>query len=601
MSSRCRSRTAAALLAGLAVLLGACTTVPYRSEPQVIRPVDNGGQAASPRSCVPKGALARTVVYSFLQLNAGANFDAARVCLTRNGRGQWAPASPVTIIENETVSNLHNGVVRVTGHAVGQLINGAYTPSLTGDGSGDSGPTYQVSFRMKMVYGQWRIDSVRPNGRVVTADQFENFQQRYLYFFDVALSQLVPVPLYTQITDPQELARWLVSGLAAGPPNGGNALATALPGQPQPESNQVTVSFPPNAGGLFVRIDIPGVSQLGGAILGRLAVQLAKTLQQAGAARIAITDQGTPVRIGAGTSFMPQDVLHNDNNPYEPQSTSGALYYLDNGALYQATGATSRKVRGPVGSGAYPLTSVAVTLPEGSQFLRIAGVRGIGAEKYLVVGDQQGPLRTTDPKLIGDLSRPAWAPGGAEVWVGDGHNLERVLVHGNTVQSVPIEGPLPPKSYITAVQLSPEGARVALVVSQSSASSRATGTLSQIWVGTVVRTGARVRVAGANPISPRGVHVNDVAWYDADKLFAIGSYVATGNSATFEVQVDGSYWTYHYPANLPGRPDSLTVQTNSYAVVAVGTSLWRQDGASWVSLLGGETGFAPGTDPIYIE
>lgn len=598
-----RRRGSAMLLAAVALLLGACTTVPNTSEPQVIRPVDNEGRLETPRTCVPNGALARTVVNSFLQLNAGANFDAARVCLTRNGQGQWAPNSTVTIIDNETISNLRKGVVRVTGREVGQLVNGVYNPSLAGDGSGDSGQLYPVSFRMKKVHRQWRIDSVQPNGRVVTADQFESFQQRYLYFFDVAETRLVPVPLYTQITDQQELARWLVSGLAAGPSNNpaNNALATALPGQAEPQSSQVTVSFPPNATGLYVRVDIPGVSKLGAATLGRLAVQLAKTLEQAGAARIAITDQGNPVRFGSGTSFTPQDVLHDGKNRYEPQPTPGYLYYLDNGALYQATGATSRPVPGPVGTGSYALNSVAVTLPEGSPSLRIAGVRGVGTEKYLLIGDQQGGLHTTSRKLSGDLSRPAWAPGGAEVWIGNGANLERVMVHGNSYQNVPIEPALPPKSYITAVQVSPEGARVALVVSASPVSSRATGTTSQIWVGTVVRTGARVRVADATPISPRGVHVNDVAWYDADKLFAIGSYVATGNFATFEVQVDGSLWTYHFPQNLPGRPDTLTVQADSVAVVAVGTSLWRQDGASWVSLLGGETGFVPGTDPIYIE
>jgi len=71
--------------------------------------------------------------------------------------------------------------------------------------------------------------------------------------------------------------------------------------------------------------------------------------------------------------------------------------------------------------------------------------------------------------------------------------------------------------------------------------------------------------------------------------------------ATFEVQVDGSLWTFHLPLNLPGRPTSLTAASNSVAVVAVGTSLWRQDGASWVSLFGGEGGFAPGMAPIYIE
>jgi hypothetical protein len=176
-----------------------------------------------------------------------------------------------------------------------------------------------------------------------------------------------------------------------------------------------------------------------------------------------------------------------------------------------------------------------------------------------------------------------------------------VLTRSRDVQNVPIEPPLAQKTYITAVRLSPEGARIAMVVSQSPASNPDIGTPSEIWVGTIVRAGGRVRVAGLTQISPPDVHVNDVAWYDADKLFAIGSYTATGNFATFEVQADGSLWTFHLPVNLPGRPTSLTAASNSVAVVAVASSLWRQDGASWVALLGGEGGFAPGTNPIYIE
>jgi hypothetical protein len=521
------------------------------------------------------------------------------VCLTPNAQAQWAPNPTVTIVDNQTISNLRKGKVRVTGREVGQLINGAYKPALAGDGTGDSGTPLTVSFHMAKLRGQWRINGVQPNGRVVTTDQFEDFQQRYLYFFDVAETKLVPVPLYTQITDPQDLARWLMSGLAAGPDS--NALATALP--PQPEPTQIRVFFPPGDTGLSVRVDMPGVSQLTGATLGRLAVQLAKTLEQADVTRIAISDQGAPVHIRGSTSFTPQAVLNLGANPYEaqPPNGSGSLFYLDNGALHQTVGASSRPVAGPVGQGVYALTSAAVTLPDGSPNFRIAGVRGIGAHKYLLIGGQYGPLQATKPRLTGDLSRPAWAPGSGEVWIGNGHKLERVLARSRDVQDIPIEPALPSKWYINAVRISPEGARIAMVVSEAPASDPTVNSRSQIWVGTIVRTGGRVRVAGATQISPPGVHVNDVAWYDADKLFAIGSYITTGNFATFEVQVDGSLWTFHLPLNLPGRPTSLTAASNSVAVVAVGTSLWRQDGASWVSLFGGEGGFAPGMAPIYIE
>jgi Tol biopolymer transport system component len=92
----------------------------------------------------------------------------------------------------------------------------------------------------------------------------------------------------------------------------------------------------------------------------------------------------------------------------------------------------------------------------------------------------------------------------AEVWIGDGPNLYR-LSRAGALHSVPVDTAVGKvNGRVTAVRLSPEGSRVALVLTASDHT-------SQIYVGSVVRSSSDVRVANLTPVSPQGVAVRDVA------------------------------------------------------------------------------------------
>lgn len=603
MRGAAKARRLWVVLSALCALVSAgCTTVPKAADPEIVRPIDNSTPTQPPSSC-PHNAIARAVVLYVLQQTILPDSQAAEDCMTQSARHDLAASQKITIIDNPTVSNLGNGAVAVVGTEMGTIgDNGAYTPSLSGDGSGTDGTSYPVSYGMKRIHGQWRINSISPRGAVITNEQFASYQQRDLYFFDLSEQHLVPVPLYTEISSPEGLVRWLVSGLAVGPGDD-QALTSSLPTQTDPTRVRVTFDHPDlaEAGALPVTVDIPGASQLGPLAREQLAAQLSQTLVQADVTRIGITDRGAPVPVDSAPTFAPQNILDGKAARYLPISTSGALYFMNNGALYQGVSSTSQPVPGAVGAGAYPnLTSVAVTLPQGTSRLSLAGVGGDGPHKYLDIGTQYRLVRVRG--VSGDLSRPAWSPSGDDVWVGKGRSLVCVNVHTHKAQSVQMDfGDAVHEPDIVAVRISPEGARIALVLSTTPASSTSPKSLtstSQIWVGTIVRVGNRLRVSGLNAISPQGVHVTDVAWYDANNLFAIGTYVASGLDGVFEVQVDGSAWTFHEPTNLPPHPDSLTVAANATPVVSVGDSLWRQDGSGWVGLLGEYTS---GTNPVYIE
>jgi hypothetical protein len=145
---------------------------------------------------------------------------------------------------------------------------------------------------------------------------------------------------------------------------------------------------------------------------------------------------------------------------------------------------------------------------------------------------------------------------------------------------------------VLSVRLSPEGSRVAMVVSGAGGS-------AQLYIGSVVRGAGAVSIDGLVPISPQGVVVRDVAWLDSFKLFAIGYLVGSQDSRTFETGADGSEWTNQTIGNLPSPPDTVTASTASNVWVSANNYVWQQSGSSWVSP--GPTGQTPGSAPVYLE
>jgi dipeptidyl aminopeptidase/acylaminoacyl peptidase len=180
-----------------------------------------------------------------------------------------------------------------------------------------------------------------------------------------------------------------------------------------------------------------------------------------------------------------------------------------------------------------------------------------------------------------------------EVWIGDDSDLKRVTGPGRkAVQTVALNVSQGKASgQVTAVRISPDGGRVALVLTAAGS--------SQIYIGNIVRNNNQVSVNGLTPISPQGVAVTDVAWNDQLKLFATGrDLLAGGEGQVYEVQCDGSIWNSRGNFELPGTPETVTAASGSEAVVSVGDTLWQQQGSTWQGLLNGEN---VGTNPVYLE
>ena len=265
------------------------------------------------------------------------------------------------------------------------------------------------------------------------------------------------------------------------------------------------------------------------------------------------------------------------------------MYFVHEGAVFQESG---RRIPGKVGLGGYDLTSVAVTTAPSSGALQVAGIRGSGSDKTLDMPNPAVPGALVATTVHGDLSRPSWAPGRHEVWIGNGSDLERVT-GPRSVQNVALNVSSGKASgTVAAVRISPDGGRVALVLK--------TAESSQIYIGTIVRNANQVSVENLQPISPQGVRVTDVAWNDELRLFATGLDTISGDvfGQVYEVQCDGSLWTSRGSGGLPGTPQSVTAAADSEAVVSVGNSIFQQQGSTWSALLDGES---EGTNPVYLE
>ncbi|MDT4894254.1 MAG: hypothetical protein QOE97_3289 [Pseudonocardiales bacterium] len=567
-------------LAAAAAVLSACTGVPTSSAPEVVSTLGAAAPSQSATITPTADADARTIVAEFLAANASddPHHVAAHAFLAPEAVQRWSDTT-VTVVDSVQVGNFIDGVVNVTGRRIGTVnAAGIFAPDPLGSGGG-GGERQPFPFGFTKVKGQYRISSLK-NGLIIADTQFQRtYQQRTLYYFDLAEKYLVPDPRYTALTDGPLLANWLVGQLADGPrPELQSAVTSELPADIDPARVTVTAASP-------AQVNVAGAAALDPAVRNRLAAQLAVTLQPAVVGGLSIVDSGRPVPVPAvgGDTFSASEF----DSVLPPSSTQPpALYYIANGGVVDVQHAA---IRGAVGSGDYHLTSVALARIGGSADLRVAGTSGSSPGARLLVGTLDSGLRTTT--LRGQLSRPSWAPNVDEVWVGDGTRLYRMGAKGPPAV-VPINGSTSTVAgRVSAIRFSPEGSRVALVLVNSDG--------RRLWVGSVIRdqAGGAVRVDNLEPISPQNVAITDVAWNDELKLFTIGTS-AGGDTNVYELQVDGSLWTPRGTTNLPEAPDSITVAENEVAWVSAGGTVWAQQAGTWISPGPGTTA---GSNPVYVE
>jgi len=402
-----------------------------------------------------------------------------------------------------------------------------------------------------------------------------------LYYFDLGQKHLVPDPRYSPLAD-QSLATWLLEQLLSQPRLELQQAVLTIPDAVNAKNATVTIDA---ATQLYV-VELPGSSRLDSNSRRRLAAQVASTFNNA---LVTITDNHREVSIpGITGPFAETDF----------QSASGvihdrpAFYVNDAGIVLDQTG---KVLEGPLGHRSYELTSISLAGNPAASDLRAAGVAGSTGRSTLLIGSRKAGLHNVG-LAAGPMSRPAWAPGLSEVWLGYGGNLMRVPTSGassGAPSQVAITGRGNLTGPITAVRFSPDGTRIALVIGGP-------GGGAQCAVGTVERNGSNARIDNLVPVTPSDMTVTDVAWNDGTTLYVSGR-TDPSDYGVWSVESDGSAFSKRPSSNLPATPESIAAASGELPWVASGGGVFIQRSDHWTAPFGVIDATVRGRSPIYLE
>ena len=425
-----------------------------------------------------------------------------------------------------------------------------------------------VTFRLRRLPDVgWRLAEAPPGLLVGRADVATTFQRATLYWPDQA-RRLVPSPVFLP-TSEQPVAS-VVRALLAGPRGWvAPAVRTAIPAgtellaPPEVVDGVATLKF---------SREIGRASQ---ETLRTLVAQVVWTLtDRADVDVVRLFAENDPLDVPGRPGL--RDHRRNDwlDHAPVPATADRRLFFVRDGVPYATdeAGRVSRLADTP------PLASVAVN--RGGTTLA-AVTRPSGGRQSLLVYDLTGrePVRTVT--TADRITPPTWEPGGDVVWVTQSSDTGQQVVaapsDGRLFMVVPVPAALP--TPVTALRLSPDGARAALVAGA--------GAGSALWLARVERPASGGRVLGAPIRVAPGVRGVTAAAFDGAAHLLVAS--RTGERpALHRLELDGFALEQQRDAGLPaGVVTALAVSAGFPAdrVASTGDRMWRRTpGAEWAAL-----------------
>ena len=416
--------------------------------------------------------------------------------------------------------------------------------------------------------GEFRLVKV-PSGLLLTrGDRDRSFTPYEVYFLALAAdgsatARLVPDRVF--LPDTAEPAQALVNALLSGATDAllGAVESAALPGTQARTSvtdGIVTVELSEQA----LELDTRGRQ--------RLAAQLVWTLTQVpGVTGVRLLAGGTALPL-PGTEEVQDRGSWAGYDPVGPGSGDPApVHYIRNRVLRTLTGPALPDAE-VTRAGGLEVDEVAVSPVGGTLAAITRSTRG----DVLRTGPVEGPLLQVLAKRA--LRSPTWGSGTQGVWLIE--TGPRPLLW-----RVPPSGPAQVVRYpqpsgagpLTGVQVSRDGARIAMVFGAKEA--------GRLYVGRIEPVGGGFTVTGADRIAPDLVAVTDVGWQSGTSLVVLASRTAGARQLLlWTVPVDGSSGPTPVPRQgLTGVPESLAAMPGQPLVVAAridGRSvLFRESGA----------------------
>jgi hypothetical protein len=570
--TRARGSWTAPLVA-LLVGLSGCSTVPSASSTVQItdapsRPSETVGIEPLPPEA---GATPEEVVRGFIDAAASVRpgHPVAQQHLTPAAAKTWSDEGDVTILSPDyaTVAT-QAGAVTLTANPVGTVDQrGVFTVGGTG--------VFTRQFNLEQVDGEWRINNP-PDGLIMLQPDFERlYVERDAFFLDPTRQRVVPDPRLIIKGDAQPTA--LIQRLLDGP-SGPIAAGVRNPLTGAQLRNAVTIRDQAAV------VDLTALPVDPAPVLSEICAQIVWTLSPM-TRTVQIRVDGQAVDIPG----VPVEQTVEDWAVYDPDAVplDAVGHYLSGGALHTVTSGAATP--GPAGTGAYGLTSAAVSAdPRTGKLSFLVGVGSDPAGAALYAGPYDKDLA---PVLTATtLSAPTVAATRSEAWVvRDGRDVVRVpagaapqAVNAPTLQGL---------GRADVLRLSPDGVRAAVVVNGPGGRS--------LYVGTVVRADdGSVELRDLRAIAPSLARVVDVAWRDSGNLLVLASDQREDRIDPYAVGVDGWGLVTVPSAGLPSQPQTIAAAPTRQPLVDAGGTIWQLAGGTWVTLVRGAEPL-PGTAPFY--
>ncbi|MDO4412090.1 LpqB family beta-propeller domain-containing protein [Cutibacterium sp.] len=585
--------TRRAVLSGAALLLAGCAEVPSTGP---VKRVDNPNDSAAQREGIDvapeppaDGASIDLVVGGFLQamMSARDDYRVARAYLTKDMADRWDPHAGATIYE----ATNHKPTSTVATASLQAPIVG------TIDGDGHYHPahsqTLKHDFGMAQEAGQWRI-SHPPKGLLVSQYTFQRAWSTIpIYFLAADVDRLVPdiIHLPSLAATPDAALRAMAAGV---PEHVKPALRTALP-------SEVRILG-------TTSVDAVGVVTVP---LSASAAQLSEAQRRLLASQVSWTLSGfaaiSRIRFTAGGSLLPLPEAAEDNTVSAdlyadfiplPTAVSPTVVAVVKGQMgrVNTSGQPFQIMPGALGKNARPKTGVSAVASTqfampGATVSDPGGVwRAVSADRRSLLSWREGSAQTDviatgkhllRPQILVDHSVMTFSTiDPTLIVVGpDGTRLSTVVDLGGRT--------------VTSFSVSPDGIRVALVLTHGKKSGLGIGLLSR--KDNVVHLGHIVDM----PLSSSDANlsrITDVAWLSQTRLCLLGSAIKAGVTAPYEVIVDGSGATSMGPLSGTDVQSVVAVpmKTGTEAVVltADGKLLRHEERFRWRQILQGASAVA---------
>lgn len=524
------------------LLLSGCASLPSNLDieigPELSTPDQQELSFYSPASPLP-GASPSEIVSGFLSAGTGPqnDYQVAREYLTDGFASRWRPGEQTLIRVGGYEIQSPSDSVQVVSVLVGARVNE--------DGSYENiAPTdTDLRFRLTQENGEWRISSA-PDLTVVTVPVFEVvFSQFPIYFLDSTASQLVPDVRWfpKRSSTPTQLVSALLNGPAAWL---SESVLSAIPAGTKLQVNAVLVQ----EGKALVDLDATALAA-DNRQRGLLLTQLRSTLLQLPG----IVDVSVLIA-GAEQSITPAEIS---------AIPASSTFALSSTGIARLSGSEAGPLLGTEDILSTLSPSRLAVAAEGKQLVVATGT---GIYRLSQDGDSFRRTRISETNLVADMQTDLFG----QTWIFRATSASSVEVIDDADQR--IELPLPFSGRVISAAVSPEGARLAVLVSDSGQSVRVFGIVRN-------QQGTPLRLTGNLVTEPEGVGVASISWQQSTILRVL-SKTASGTGSIYDYPISGPRKQRTAPLVTGSVVEPGFAVIDSYLLSEAG-EVWILSGNTW--------------------